>query len=72
MELSLTEQVAYHEEMTRARVPRQTGGLGIVAPTILKFGSAEQRRRYLPLIAEHRASDWPTTRPCRHRRVTEP
>lgn len=52
MELSLTEQVAYHEEMTRARVPRQTGGLGIVAPTILKFGSAEQRRRYLPLIAE--------------------
>ncbi len=52
MELSLTEQVAYHEEMTRARVPRQTGGLGIVASTILKFGSAEQRRRYLPLIAD--------------------
>jgi alkylation response protein AidB-like acyl-CoA dehydrogenase len=50
MELSLTEQIAYHEEMTRARVPRQTGGLGIVAPTILKFGSAEQHRRYLPPI----------------------
>lgn len=50
MELSLTEQVAYHEEFTRARVPRQTGGLGIVGPTILRFGTPEQHRRYLPPI----------------------
>jgi alkylation response protein AidB-like acyl-CoA dehydrogenase len=50
MELSLSEQIAYHEEMTRARVPRQTSGLGIVAPTILKFGSPEQHQRYLPSI----------------------
>lgn len=50
MELSLSEQIAYHEEMTRARVPRQTSGLGIVAPTILKFGSPEQHQRHLPPI----------------------
>jgi alkylation response protein AidB-like acyl-CoA dehydrogenase len=48
MELSLAEQVAYHEEMTRAGVPPGPGGLRIVGPTILRFGSDEQRQRYLP------------------------
>lgn len=57
MELCLTEQVAYHEEMTKARVPRQPGGLGIVGPTILRFGNAEQRDRYLPPIVRG-DEDW--------------
>jgi alkylation response protein AidB-like acyl-CoA dehydrogenase len=48
MELGLAEQVAYHEEMTRANVPPQAGGLRIVGPTILRFGTREQRERYLP------------------------
>jgi alkylation response protein AidB-like acyl-CoA dehydrogenase len=50
MELSLSEQIAYHEDMTRARMPRQAVGLGIVGLTILRFGSPEQHDRYLPLI----------------------
>jgi alkylation response protein AidB-like acyl-CoA dehydrogenase len=48
MELSLAEQVAYHEEMTRANVPPGPSGLRIVGPTILRFGTDEQRHRYLP------------------------
>jgi alkylation response protein AidB-like acyl-CoA dehydrogenase len=48
MELSLAEQVAYHEEMTRANVPPSAGGLRIIGPTILRFGTEEQHERYLP------------------------
>ena len=48
MELSLAEQIAYHEEMTRANAPPGPGGLRIVGPTILRYGTAEQRDRYLP------------------------
>jgi alkylation response protein AidB-like acyl-CoA dehydrogenase len=50
MELSLSEQVAYHEEMTRANVPPLASGLRIVGPTILRFGTKEQHERYLPHI----------------------
>lgn len=57
MELSLSEQIAYHEEMTRARVPRQTSGLGIVGPTILRFGTPQQHERYLPPIVRAE-EDW--------------
>lgn len=48
MELSLAEQIAYHEEMTRAKAPPGPAGLRIVGPTILRYGNAEQRERYLP------------------------
>jgi alkylation response protein AidB-like acyl-CoA dehydrogenase len=48
MELSLAEQVAYHEEMTRANVPPGPSGLRIVGPTILRFGTDGQRQRHLP------------------------
>jgi alkylation response protein AidB-like acyl-CoA dehydrogenase len=48
-----TQQLVYLEEMARAGVPRTTNpqGLGIVAPSILDYGSPEQIDRYaLPLL----------------------
>ena len=50
---SPTEQLVYLEEMERARVPRTTNpqGLGIVAPSLLDYGSAEQIENYaLPIL----------------------
>jgi alkylation response protein AidB-like acyl-CoA dehydrogenase len=48
MELSFARQVIYHEELERARVPGPLGtGLGIAAPTIIKFGTQEQKARWL-------------------------
>lgn len=47
------EALVYLEEMARAGVPRTTNpqGLGIVAPSILDYGSPEQIERYaLPLL----------------------
>lgn len=43
-----TEQLVYLEEMARAGVPRTTNpqGLGIVAPSILDYGTPEQVERY--------------------------
>ncbi|GLY38911.1 acyl-CoA dehydrogenase [Amycolatopsis sp. NBRC 101858] len=49
MDLPFAHQVAYQEELARARVPGPVGtGLGIAAPTIIKFGTDEQKRRWLP------------------------
>ncbi|MET9491201.1 acyl-CoA dehydrogenase family protein [Nocardia sp. NPDC006630] len=49
MGLDFSRQVIYQEEYARARVPGPLGtGLGIAAPTIIKYGTAEQRRRFLP------------------------
>lgn len=48
-----TEQLVYLEAMARAGVPRTTNpqGLGIVAPSILDYGSPQQVERYaLPLL----------------------
>jgi alkylation response protein AidB-like acyl-CoA dehydrogenase len=48
MELPFARQVIYQEELARARVPGPLGtGLGIVAPTIIKFGTREQKDRWL-------------------------
>ena len=50
---SPTEQLVYLEEMERARVPRTTNpqGLGIVAPSLLDYGSQEQIENYaLPIL----------------------
>ncbi|WP_330255222.1 acyl-CoA dehydrogenase family protein [Nocardia sp. NBC_00565] len=48
MELSFARQVIYQEEYAKARVPRPLGtGLGIAAPTIIKYGTAEQKQRFL-------------------------
>ncbi|MFQ6396275.1 acyl-CoA dehydrogenase family protein [Nocardia sp. KC 131] len=48
MELSFARQVIYQEEYAKARVPGPLGtGLGIAAPTIIKYGTAEQKQRFL-------------------------
>lgn len=49
MALPFEKQVAYHEEIARARVPSPPGtGLGIAAPTIITYASEEQKARFLP------------------------
>ena len=48
MDLPFNLQVVYAEEFARARVPGPLGtGLGIVAPTIIKFGTSDQQDRWL-------------------------
>jgi alkylation response protein AidB-like acyl-CoA dehydrogenase len=48
MELSFARQVIYHEEVARARVPGPLGtGVGIAAPAIIKYGTQEQKQRWL-------------------------
>jgi alkylation response protein AidB-like acyl-CoA dehydrogenase len=48
MDLDFAKQVVYQEELARARVPGPLGtGLGIAAPTIIKYGTAEQKERHL-------------------------
>lgn len=49
MDLPFTRQIIYQEEYARARVPGPLGtGLGIVGPTLITYGSDEQKRRFLP------------------------
>lgn len=48
MELDIERQIVYYEEIARARVPGHAGnGPTIAGPTIIKFGTAEQREKYL-------------------------
>ena len=48
MELSLADQVAYHEEFARVRRPPHPGpGIMVVGPTIIKHGTDDQRERFL-------------------------
>jgi alkylation response protein AidB-like acyl-CoA dehydrogenase len=48
MELPFAQQVIYHEEIARARVPGPLGtGLGIAAPTIITYATQEQKQRWL-------------------------
>lgn len=48
MALSFARQVIYQEEYAKARVPGPLGtGLGIAAPTIIKYGTAEQKECFL-------------------------
>ncbi|MGH7935078.1 MAG: acyl-CoA dehydrogenase [Candidatus Binataceae bacterium] len=49
---TLEQQVVYNEEMVRANAPSLVNGLGImlVGPTLIHWGSEEQKRRYVPKI----------------------
>jgi len=48
----IPEQIAYVEEMARARAPEVIGnlGMGIAGPPIIAYGTEEQKRRFLPRI----------------------
>lgn len=50
--LSVAEQVVFQEEYARAGGPGRLGhiGEGLVGPTLIAFGTDEQRRRFLPGI----------------------
>jgi len=51
-ELPLSQQMIYHEEYARAGGPGRLGhiGEGLLGPTLIAFGSDEQKRRFLPGI----------------------
>ncbi len=53
---SLADQVAFHEEYARADAPARVGhiGEGLIGPTIIDFGTEEQKRRFLPPIRRGR------------------
>ena len=51
MELGFAEQVAYHDEFAKFHVPGHPGnGPFIAGPTLLRYGSDEQKQRYLPAM----------------------
>jgi alkylation response protein AidB-like acyl-CoA dehydrogenase len=47
---TLTQQMIYQEELERARGPMLVNaqGIGLVGPTLMLWGTDEQRRRYMP------------------------
>ncbi|WP_405739359.1 acyl-CoA dehydrogenase family protein [Streptomyces sp. NBC_01525] len=50
---TLEEQVAFHEEYAESGAPARVGHIGeqLVGPTLMAFGTPEQRARFLPAIA---------------------
>ncbi len=53
-DLSLSQQVIFYEEYARAGGPGRVGHIaeGLLGPTMIAFGSEEQKRRFLPPIAK--------------------
>jgi len=51
-ELSITQQMIFYEEYARAGGPGRVGhiGEGLLAPTIIHFGTEDQKKRFLPKI----------------------
>lgn len=54
--LSISQQVIFYEEYARAGGPGRMGhiGEGLIGPTLVAFGSDQQRARFLPGILEGR------------------
>jgi alkylation response protein AidB-like acyl-CoA dehydrogenase len=52
-ELSLTQQVVFHEEYAAADAPQRVNHIGeqLLAPTVVALGTDAQRERFLPPIA---------------------
>ncbi len=52
-DVTLLQQVIFYEEYARCGGPGRVGivGEGLIGPTILHFGTEEQRQRFLPKIA---------------------
>ncbi len=50
---TLAQQVIFHEEYARSDAPARVGHMGeeLLGPTVLAFGTPEQKRRFLPPIA---------------------
>lgn len=50
--LSIAQQVIYHEEYARAGGPGRVGhiGEGLIGPTLIAYGSEDQKQRFLPGI----------------------
>jgi alkylation response protein AidB-like acyl-CoA dehydrogenase len=50
---TLAQQVIFHEEYARSGAPARVGHMGeeLLGPTVLAFGTPEQKRRFLPPIA---------------------
>ncbi len=51
-DLDLSQQVIFYEEYARAGGPGRVGhiGEGLLGPTLIHYGSEEQKRRFLPAI----------------------
>jgi alkylation response protein AidB-like acyl-CoA dehydrogenase len=51
-EASLLEQIIFDEEYFRARAPILPGysGVGLLGPTLMQWGSEDQKKKYLPRI----------------------
>lgn len=50
---TLAQQVIFHEEYARSGAPARVGHMGeeLLGPTLIAFGTAEQKARFLPPIA---------------------
>jgi alkylation response protein AidB-like acyl-CoA dehydrogenase len=50
---TVAEQVVFHEEYARSGAPARVGHMGeeLLGPTVLAFGTPEQKQRFLPPIA---------------------
>jgi alkylation response protein AidB-like acyl-CoA dehydrogenase len=50
---TLAQQLVFHEEYARSDAPARVGHMGeeLLGPTVLAFGTPEQKRRFLPPIA---------------------